>query len=155
MMKMNASMTRYQVGSGRMGKMARNGREINGGETEGLLGGGEENLNRRGFGGGIVRVVHRRICDRVEAALLGNDGGGGSMAVAAALDRRPQLQHNSGDHCITRSRQGEVATLSAGTAAARRRAAAAAAETAVGLLPRSSLSKHLRGSSLLFSSNDG
>ena len=39
----------------------------------------------------------------------------------------------------------------AGTAAARDRAAAvAAAEAAVGLLPRSSLSSHLRGRGLLF-----
>ena len=43
--------------------------------------------------------------------------------------------------------QGEAVALAAGTAAARIRAAAA--EAAVALLPQSSLSSHLRGSSLL------
>ena len=43
------------------------------------------------------------------------------------------------------SGQGETAASTAAAAAA----AAAAAEAAVGLLPRSSLSSHLRGSSLL------
>ena len=50
----------------------------------------------------------------------------------------------------TRSRQGEAAVSAAGTVAARGSAAAmAAAEVVVGLLPRSSLSSHLRGRSLL------
>ena len=50
----------------------------------------------------------------------------------------------------TRSRPGEAAVSAAGTAAARGGAAAvAAAEAAVGLLPRSSLSSHLRWSLLL------
>ena len=46
----------------------------------------------------------------------------------------------------------------AGAAVARSRAAAAAAEVAeaaIGLIPRSSVSGHLRGSSALFSPNDG
>ena len=69
------------------------------------------------------------------------------MAVTAAtLGRQRQMQHSSGGDGITRSGQGEAV----GTAAPRRRAAVAMAETAVGLLPQSSLSSHLRGSSLLF-----
>ena len=53
----------------------------------------------------------------------------------------------------TRSGQGEAAVLAAGTTAARGGAAAVAAaeaaEAAVGLLPGSSLSSHLRGRRLL------
>ena len=46
--------------------------------------------------------------------------------------------------------QGEAAALAVGTAAARDRATAASAgEASVGLLPRSSLSSHLRWSSFL------
>ena len=48
----------------------------------------------------------------------------------------------------TRSRQGESAVSAAGTAAARG-SAVAAAKAVVGLLPRSSLSSHLRGRTLL------
>ena len=49
-----------------------------------------------------------------------------------------------------------MAVSAAGAAAAQRHAAAAAAaEVAVGLLLQSSLSSHLKGSSLLSFSNDG
>ena len=52
--------------------------------------------------------------------------------------------------------QGEAAASVVGAMAALDRAAAAtAAEAVVGLLPRSSLSIHLRGSSLLSFSDDG
>ena len=47
-----------------------------------------------------------------------------------------------------RSSQGEAVVSAAGTAVAHG-SAVAAAEAAVGLLPRSSLSSHLRGSSLI------
>ena len=62
------------------------------------------------------------------------NGGGGGVRVAAATGPTAVEVAGSGE--------GE--------------AAVAAAEAAVGLLPRSALSSHLRGSSLLFfSSNDG
>ena len=56
----------------------------------------------------------------------------------------------------TGSGQGETAALVTDTTATLGPAATATAtEAAVGLLPRSSLSSHLRGSSLLLISNDG
>ena len=54
-----------------------------------------------------------------------------------------------GARCRGGKGQGVAATLAANVVAA------TAAETAVGLLRRSSLSSHLRGRSVLLSSNDG
>ena len=72
-------------------------------------------------------------------------GGGGTMAAAAALCRRRRLEQ-----------QQKVSTWPGQGVAAVVAAAAAAATTAVGLLPRPSLSSHLRGRALLsFFSNDG
>ena len=66
-------------------------------------------------------------------------------AVAAAAAAAGRLHADN-----SWTRQGEAAVSAAGTAAARGGAAAvAAAEAAVGLLPCSSLSSHLRGRRLL------
>ena len=69
----------------------------------------------------------------------------GDPAAVAAAAAAGWLQAGN-----TRSRQAEAVDSAAGMAAARCGAAAvAAAEAAVGLLPRSSLSSHLRGRMLL------
>ena len=70
----------------------------------------------------------------------GSGGGGARAAIATGTTTT-----TTG---LVGPRQGKAMASTAGAAAARNRAAAAA-EAAVGLLPRSSLSSHLRGSSVL------
>ena len=70
----------------------------------------------------------------VAAAAACGGGGGGGGGVAMTVGKNPWLG------------QGVTAVIAAAAVAARRRAAVAAA---VGLLPRPSLSSHLRGRSLI------
>ena len=78
--------------------------------------------------------------------MTGEGGGDGGAAV-----RRRRRRHREDGGEDPWPGQG-VAAVVVAAAAARRRASAAAA---VGLLPRPSLSSHLRGRSLISSSNDG
>ena len=74
----------------------------------------------------------------------GGGGGGGGL--------RRRLEDSGVAMTVEKNQwpgQGVAAAVAAAAAAARRRAAAAAATTAVGLLPRPSLSSHLRGRALL------
>ena len=79
----------------------------------------------------------------------GDEDGGGGDGGAVVQRRRRRLE--DGGVALTVGKnpwpgQGVAAVVAAAVAAARRRAAAAAA---VGLLPRPSLSSHLRGRALL------
>ena len=82
----------------------------NGGKVLGTREVGGENQEWRAMGrwlamrarsGKIVEVVRGRICGGVVVAVLGNGGGGCSMAAAVALGRRWRLQHSGGNEGIT------------------------------------------------------
>ena len=96
-----------------------------------------------GEDGGGMRVVGMAAATRGRRQL--ESGGGGTRAAEAAAQGRRQRRHYGGGGTMVSSwsEQGVAA------AAAAQRRAAAAAVAVVGLLPRPSLSSHLRGRALL------
>ena len=109
---------------------------------------GERWSGRRSWRRGLPEACRRLAGDG------GGDGGGDDGGAAIRRRRRRQRRRleDSGVAMIVEKNQwpGQgVAAAVAAAAARRRAAAAAAATTAIGLLPRPSLSSHLRGRTLL------